>query len=76
MESVYHLRICCRIEEKPRKALIELHLDRVITERQNNDHLQSSILTAFLFADEQVILTASEGALRTLPDRLCNAAST
>jgi vacuolar-type H+-ATPase subunit D/Vma8 len=53
-----------------------LYLDRVKRERQNNGHLQSGILTTFLFADEQVIMTTSEDSLQKLLDRLSDTATT
>jgi hypothetical protein len=57
-------------------VLFNLYLDYVIIEWQDNNFLQTSILTTLLFADDQVIMTASEGNLQKLLYQLFKTAST
>jgi hypothetical protein len=45
-------------------VLFNLYWDRVIREWQDSSLLQANILTTILFADDQVIMTASEDSLQ------------
>jgi hypothetical protein len=57
------------------QVLFNLYLDHVIIEWQDND-LQTSILSILLFADDEVIMIASEDSIQNLLHQLSKTAST
>jgi hypothetical protein len=56
-------------------VLFNLYLDHVIIELQDNNLLQTSILTTLLSDDNQVIMTASEDSVQELLHQLSKTAS-